>query len=61
MLSIKAELLCMYNMQSCDFLNIVLLCESAKLLSIDNHWIFRLFVLMCYLFVSFCFLLLLDF
>ena len=37
MLSIKAELLCMYNMQSCGFLNIVLLCESVKLLSIDNN------------------------
>ena len=38
MISIKAELLCMYNMQSCGFLNIVLLCELAKLL--DNNWIF---------------------
>ena len=42
MLSIKAELLCMYNMQSWGFLNIVLSCESVKLLSIDNNWIFRL-------------------
>ena len=41
MFCIKAELLCMYNMQSCDFLNIVLLCESVKLLSIDNNWIFN--------------------
>ena len=60
MLSVKAELLCMYNMQSCIFLNIDLLCESVKLLSIDNNWIFRLFILMCYLIVSFCFFLLLD-
>ena len=36
MLSVKAELLCIYNMQSCGFLNIVLLCESVKLLSIDQ-------------------------
>ena len=42
MLSIKAELLCMYNMHSCGFKNIILLCESVKLLLIDYDWIFRL-------------------
>ena len=42
MLSIKAELLCMCNMHSCIFLDIVLLCESVKLLLIDNDWKFRL-------------------
>ena len=56
MLSIKAELLCMYMYGILWFCFV----ESVKLLSIDNNWIFRLFILMCYLIVSFCFFLLLE-